>query len=130
MYVSLQPLCAAILTTPQDCWALRDRDPYTNEMVPDPSKFPRGIKALAGDIHSLGLKIGIYRQILIAVQLILHSNREYSDAGTKTCAEYPGSLGYETVDAATWQSWDIDCELRECRDPCVTFRSLHHTDQT
>ena len=55
------------LTVPQDCWALRDRDSDTNEMVPDPLKFPRGIKALANDIHSLGLKIGIYRQMLTAV---------------------------------------------------------------
>jgi hypothetical protein len=70
MYVSPTVLCDSILTTPQDCWALRDRDPDTNEMVPDPLKFPRGIKALADDIHSLGLKIGIYRQILIAVQVI------------------------------------------------------------
>ena len=50
--------------TPQDCWALCDRDPKTNEQVPDPLRFPRGIKALADHIHSLGLKIGIYRQIL------------------------------------------------------------------
>lgn len=48
-------------TTPQDCWSLYNRHPGTNELVPDPSKFPRGIKALARDIHSLGLKIGIYR---------------------------------------------------------------------
>jgi len=74
-----------------DCWALLNRDPITTEQVPDPSKFPRGIKALADDIHSLGLKLGIY-----------------SDAGTLTCAGYPGSLDYEAVDAATWQSWGID----------------------
>ncbi|KAI0277399.1 glycoside hydrolase [Russula aff. rugulosa BPL654] len=47
--------------------------------------------SLAHDIHALGLKIGIY-----------------SDAGTETCAGYPGSLGYEATDAATWESWDID----------------------
>jgi alpha-galactosidase len=74
-----------------DCWSLCNRDPDTSELVPDPLRFPRGIKALANDIHALGLKIGIY-----------------SDAGTKTCEGYPGSLGYEAVDAATWQSWDID----------------------
>ena len=45
----------------QDCWALCDRDPDTKEQVPDPLRFPRGIKVLADDIHSLGLKIGIYR---------------------------------------------------------------------
>ena len=97
----------SISTTPQDCWSLCNRHPGTNELVPDPVKFPRGIKALADDIHALGLKIGIYRQIVFAV-LIWHSNREYSDAGTKTCAGYPGSLGYEATDAATWGSWNID----------------------
>jgi len=74
-----------------DCWALCDRDPKTSEQVPDPLRFPRGIKTLADHIHSLGLKIGIY-----------------SDAGTKTCEGYPGSLGYEAVDATTWESWGID----------------------
>ena len=29
----------------------------------------------------------------------------YSDQGTSTCAGYPGSEGYETIDAATWRSW-------------------------
>ncbi|KAI9461320.1 glycoside hydrolase superfamily [Lactarius psammicola] len=81
-----------------DCWALLDRDPHTQEQIPDPLKFPNGIKALADEIHSLGLKIGIY-----------------SDAGTETCAGYPGSLGYEVIDAATWASWDIDynCNVPE-----------------
>ncbi|KAI0305670.1 glycoside hydrolase superfamily [Multifurca ochricompacta] len=74
-----------------DCWAMLDRNPETNEQVPDPVKFPNGIKSLADKIHSLGLKIGIY-----------------SDAGTETCAGYPGSLGFESVDAAMWQSWGID----------------------
>ena len=54
-------LLATIFTIPQDCWSLSNRHPGTNELVPDPLKFPRGIKALAHDIHALGLKIGIYR---------------------------------------------------------------------
>ena len=48
---------------PQDCWALLDRDSHTKEQIPDPIKFPKGIKALAHEIHSLGLKIGIYRRV-------------------------------------------------------------------
>jgi alpha-galactosidase len=85
---------------------------------------------LAYDIHTLGLKIGIYRQIVFAI-LIWHSNREYSDAGTMTCAGYPGSLGYEATDAATWESWDIDCELHDyCNPRVMFFQSLRHTDQT
>lgn len=46
---------------------MSDRHPGTNELVPDPNRFPRGIKALAHDIHTLGLKIGIYRQIVFRV---------------------------------------------------------------
>lgn len=41
----------------------------------------------------MGLKMGIY-----------------SDAGTKTCAGYPGSLYYEDVDAATFAGWGVDCK--------------------
>ena len=32
----------------------------------------------------------------------------YSDAGEKTCAERPGSLGYEKEDAETYAEWGID----------------------
>ncbi|KDR71599.1 hypothetical protein GALMADRAFT_143854 [Galerina marginata CBS 339.88] len=74
-----------------DCWAMTSRDPNTKRIVPDPSKFPNGINSLATQIHNLGLKIGIY-----------------SDAGTNTCADYPGSLGNEAIDAATFNDWGID----------------------
>ncbi len=73
-----------------DCWALRDRDP-DGRLVPDPGKFPTGIKGLADYVHGLGLKLGIY-----------------GDAGTQTCAGYPGSLGYEELDAQTWADWGVD----------------------
>ncbi|KAG6876651.1 hypothetical protein C0993_001515 [Termitomyces sp. T159_Od127] len=74
-----------------DCWASLIRDSATGRIVPDPNKFPNGIDYLATKIHALGLKIGIY-----------------SDAGTATCAGYPGSLGNEALDAATFNDWDID----------------------
>lgn len=32
----------------------------------------------------------------------------YSDAGNLTCGGYPGSLGYEELDAQTFASWGID----------------------
>ncbi|KAF5322226.1 hypothetical protein D9619_001332 [Psilocybe cf. subviscida] len=75
----------------QDCWSLTSRDSTTKRIVPDPNKFPNGLSALATQIHNLGLKIGIY-----------------SDAGTNTCSNYPGSLGYEAIDAATFNDWGID----------------------
>ncbi|QRV89573.1 hypothetical protein RhiJN_17591 [Ceratobasidium sp. AG-Ba] len=75
-----------------DCWSdINGRDGSTKRIKPDANKFPNGISGTASYVHSLGLSIGIY-----------------SDAGTKTCAGYPGSLGYETIDAQTWAEWGID----------------------
>ncbi|HEX8343797.1 MAG TPA: NEW3 domain-containing protein, partial [Actinoplanes sp.] len=73
-----------------DCWSLRERGP-DGKLVPDPVKFPEGIKGVADYVHSKGLKLGIY-----------------GDAGTKTCAGYPGSLGKEDLDAQTWADWGVD----------------------
>src|SRR5216684_1441035 len=63
-----------------DCWQV-ERDQSGN-IVADAKRFPAGIKALADYVHSRGLKFGIY-----------------SDAGYKTCAKRPGSLGHEYQDA-------------------------------
>ncbi|MFF1280448.1 glycoside hydrolase family 27 protein [Streptomyces sp. NPDC058299] len=73
-----------------DCWMTHSRD-SGGHLVPDPAKFPSGIKGTADYVHSLGLKLGIYE-----------------DAGTATCAGYPGSLGHETTDAQTFASWGVD----------------------
>ena len=72
-----------------DCWQV-NRD-ENGDIVADPVRFPQGIRALAGYIHSLGLKFGIY-----------------SDAGSKTCAGRPGSLGHEYQDARQYARWDVD----------------------
>jgi alpha-galactosidase len=73
-----------------DCWLEKQRDASGN-LVPDPVKFPAGIKAVADYVHGKGLKLGIYE-----------------DAGTATCAGYPGSLGHEKQDAASFASWGVD----------------------
>jgi alpha-galactosidase len=62
-----------------------------NNLVGDLHKFPSGIKALAGYIHSKGLKLGIY-----------------SDAAQLTCAEYTGSLNFEEQDAKIFAAWGVD----------------------
>lgn len=62
-----------------------------NNIIPDPKKFPSGIKALADYVHSKGIKLGIY-----------------SDASQLTCAGYTASLGFEEQDAKTFASWGID----------------------
>ena len=62
-----------------------------NNIIPDPKKFPSGIKALADYVHSKGLKLGIY-----------------SDAAQLTCGGMTASLGFEEQDARTFASWGID----------------------
>ena len=74
-----------------DCWMTHDRDPATGRLVPDPVKFPNGIKGTADFVHGKGLKLGIYE-----------------DAGTMTCAKFPGSLGHEDLDAQTFADWGVD----------------------
>ena len=49
------------------------------------------MKALADYIHSKGLKFGLY-----------------NCAGTRTCADYPGTRGYEYQDARFYASQDVD----------------------
>ena len=73
-----------------DCWSLRERD-GNGRLVPDPEKFPHGMKAVADYVHSKGLKFGMY-----------------SCAGNLTCAAYPGSFEHEFVDAATFAEWGVD----------------------
>ena len=72
-----------------DCWQVsRDAD---GNIVPDPQRFHSGMKALGDYIHSKGLKFGIY-----------------SDAGEKTCAGRPGSMGHEYQDALMYAKWGVD----------------------
>jgi len=75
-----------------DCWALPNRD-ADGKLVPDPVRFPHGIKAVADYVHSKGLKLGIY-----------------TSAGTKTCndAGFPGALGHEYSDARQFADWGVD----------------------
>ncbi len=73
-----------------DCWLQHSRDSAGN-LQPDFGKFPDGISGTAAYVHSKGLKLGIYE-----------------DAGTSTCAGYPGSLGHETQDARSFASWGVD----------------------
>jgi len=72
-----------------DCWQV-DRDADGN-IVPDAKRFPSGMKALGDYVHSKGLKFGIY-----------------SDAGTGTCQNRPGSRGYEFQDARQYAAWGVD----------------------
>jgi alpha-galactosidase len=41
-------------------WHAPARDPTTGAPLADPVRFPNGIKAVADQVHALGLKYGIY----------------------------------------------------------------------
>ena len=73
-----------------DCWSLKERD-ENGCLVPDPEKFPYGMKALSDYVHSLGFLFGMY-----------------SCAGVRTCAGYPSSFDHEFIDAKTFASWGVD----------------------
>ena len=73
-----------------DIWHLKERG-ADGRMVPDPEKFPHGMKYVADYVHSKGLKFGMY-----------------SCAGYLTCAGYPASYDYEWIDAQTFAEWGVD----------------------
>ena len=73
-----------------DGWEAMERDKQGN-LVPDPNKFPGGMKALGDYLHSKGFKFGIH-----------------NCAGTKTCSGFPGGRGHEFQDAITYASWGVD----------------------
>ena len=74
-----------------DCWALKQRDPVTGRLVPNPDKFPHGMKYVSDYIHSKGLKFGLYTCV-----------------GVTTCGGYPGSFGHEFLDAETFADFGVD----------------------
>jgi alpha-galactosidase len=93
-----------------DCWQV-SRDENGN-IVPDKDRFPSGMKALADYVHSKGLKFGLY-----------------SDAGTGTCQNRPGSYNYEEKDAKQYAAWGVDylkydwCNS-EGLDPKVVYKKM------
>ncbi len=92
-----------------DCWQTKSRD-ADGDLVPDPAKFPDGMKAVADYVHSKGLKLGLYE-----------------DAGTTTCGGYPGSLGHERQDAALFASWGVDyLKYDQCNIPFTDWPGQTH----
>lgn len=72
-----------------DCWPALNRS-ASGDIVPDPEKFPEGMKAFSTALATHGLGLGIY-----------------TAHGELTCCNYPGALGHEAADAATYASWGV-----------------------
>jgi len=91
-----------------DCWQVKRDD--AGAIVADAKRFPSGIKALADYVHSKDLKFGLY-----------------SDAGYKTCAGRPGTLGHEFQDARTYAAWGADylkfdwCNTEKQQDSVASY---------
>ncbi|MGY0022098.1 NPCBM/NEW2 domain-containing protein [Streptomyces sp. cg35] len=95
-----------------DCWALPERD-ADGKLVPDPARFPQGIKAVADYVHAKGLKLGIY-----------------TSAGTKTCSDigFPGALGHEYSDAQQFADWGVDyLKYDNCNNQGVDAKQRYTT---
>ncbi len=72
-------------------WKAKNRGSDGN-LLPDPIRFPSGIKSLADYVHGKGLKFGIY-----------------TDAGSEDCVSgAPGSEGFEGKDASQFAAWGVD----------------------
>jgi len=85
-----------------DCF-VRDRLP-NGTLVPDPTTFPSGMRALADYVHSKGMLFGVY-----------------TARCNQTCAQRPASLGHEAIDARTFAlDWDADYLKEDSCRGCTT----------
>jgi alpha-galactosidase len=94
-----------------DCWMAPERA-ADGELQADPTRFPHGIAWLASQVHSLGLKFGVYESF-----------------GTTTCQKLPGSYGHYQQDADTFASWGVDfVKFDYCGLPAGTTSASLETD--
>lgn len=79
-------------------WRNKDLGP-DNELLPDPDRFPHGIKALADRAHSRGLKLGLH-----------------TVPGTHDCGgDKVGGYGHEQAHVRQFVAWGVDfIKLDQC----------------
>ncbi|KFY17524.1 hypothetical protein V492_00619 [Pseudogymnoascus sp. VKM F-4246] len=93
-----------------DCWMQMNRTD-NGTLLWDEEKFPQGLPWLGRYLKQKGFHFGIYQ-----------------DAGTATCGGYPGSLGFEQIDADTFTNWGIDyLKLDGCNVPTAPGRTDEET---
>jgi alpha-galactosidase len=79
-----------VLVEVDDGWMASTPGP-SGEIIPDPIRFPSGIRSLADYCHARGLKLGMY-----------------SSVGETTCQGLPGSYGREQQFARQLADWRVD----------------------
>lgn len=73
-----------------DLWHA-DKRASDGKPLPNPQRFPNGVKAAADYVHAKGMKFGLY-----------------TDAADYTCGGAFGSYGYEEIDANEYAKWGVD----------------------
>ena len=76
-----------------DCWESKHppRDPITQKLAPNATRFPSGLKALGDYMHQKGATFGLY-----------------TAESPTTCGGYPASANMEVLDAQTFAEWGVD----------------------
>lgn len=105
-----------------DCWMAETRNPSTGELQADQTRFPSGMAALIAYAHERGFHFGA-PHVCVCVCVDVHKSSGafcsstpghlivtgiYAAAGAETCRNFPGSLGREALDAATFARWGAD----------------------
>lgn len=67
------------------------RDNVTHELRADAARFPSGFNALGDYLHARNISFGFY-----------------TAESSLTCGGFPGSAGFEELDARTFASWGVD----------------------
>eukprot|EP01084_Bolivina_argentea_P123815 219414_1 len=82
-----------------DCWIACERS-SNGSILPDPNRFPDGIKALVNKLHNIGFKFGLYTS----------AGSTTCNAGGRNCSngKPPGSYGHYIQDANTFALWGVD----------------------
>ena len=90
-----------------DTWPRHERL-SNGTLLADPDKFPNGMMYFSRWLQARNLSLGIYTA---------HSNL--------TCQKYPGSLGFETIDAQQYAEWGVSFVKN---DWCAWHPGLPGTD--
>lgn len=78
-----------------DCGVSHSRDAAPPHALPlDPVRFPSGLAGLAAKVHASGLQLGVY------------TSESFSTCTARW--HFPGSRGFEAVDAAAWAAAGVD----------------------
>lgn len=105
-------------------WAQLHRN-ASGQLQPDPAKFPDGIAALAGYVHGLGLKFGIYESAGTSNCAGTSAGGYIPGAQPTSAGGYSGNTSHYAQDAATFAAWGADfIKLDYCNVPWSNWPSL------